>query len=98
MDKIQNVGLLTLLFLTGFLSGCETNPKVVYQERVLTVYQDRYVPVPPDLVEPIPIVSVPDKLTTIDLILMFQDQRTAARMCNGQLQAIAKLGERNGTE
>ena len=84
--------------LSGLLVGCETTPEVVYQERVRTVYQDRYVPVPDDLVEPVNIVKVPEQITTIDLIGMFQDQRTAARMCNGQLQAISTLGDNDGTE
>lgn len=80
------------LCLTGLLTGCATNPEVVYKDRVQTVYQDRYVPVPADLTEPVQIVQPPEKIDTITLITMFQDQRAAARMCNGQLGLIANLG------
>lgn len=81
------------LCLFGLLVACETNPKVVTETKTVTVFQDRYVPVPKELTEPVTIVQPPDKLDTIGLRTMFLDQRTAARMCNGQLKLISELGD-----
>lgn len=56
------------------------------------MYQDRYVPIPADLTEPVEIVQPYETITTLDLRQMFVSQRTQARMCNAQLQAISELG------
>lgn len=79
--------------LIGSLTGCETAPKVITKTKIQKVYQDRYVPVPSELTENVEIVQPPDKVDTITLRTMFLDQRTAARMCNGQLDLISQLGE-----
>ena len=93
MDEIKSAGLLTSLFLIGSLTACATNPEIIYKDRTRTVYKDMFEPIPADMVEQVLIVQPPDKLDTIGLMTMFKEQRTAARMCNGQLQAISKIGE-----
>lgn len=81
------------LFLIGLLSGCGNNPpKIVPVYKTVEVVRDRYVKPPEELVEPVTIVVLPNPLTAIDLRTGFLEQREAAKLCNGQLAEIAKIG------
>jgi len=57
------------------------------------IYRDKYITPPEELVRPVTVVVLPKPLTTIDLRTGFLEQREAAKLCNGQLAEIAKLGE-----
>lgn len=50
--------------------------------------------VPEELVRPVPIVYAMDaEVDTIDLKVMYEEQRTYAQMCNGQLAEIQGLAD-----
>ena len=81
------------LCLIGLLSGCGSNPpKVVTVYETVEVWRDIYVIPPEELVTAVDIVELPKPVSTIDLKVGFLEQREAAKLCNGQLAEIAKLG------
>ncbi len=58
--------------------------------KTVEVVKDRYIPVAPALTTPVEIIYAPDgDVDTIDLRVMYESQREQAKICNGQLSAIA---------
>jgi hypothetical protein len=91
--RIRLVVLWTSLCLTGLLLGCASQPPepiYVYQTEVL--WQTQYVNVPEDLTQPVPIVyATQPEVDTIDLKVLYEEQREYAKLCNGKLAEIATL-------
>ena len=82
-----------MLCLAGLLTGCATERIVTVYETV-TVTQDRYVIIPAPLTQPVEIVQPPDgDIDTIDLRVMYLEQKTRAKQCNGQLAEISTIGK-----
>lgn len=74
------------------LTGCATE-RVVVEYETAEVFVDRYVPVPESLTKPVDIVDLPENPDTITLGSAYKTQKTRARQCNGQLEAIRNLAK-----
>ncbi len=87
-----------ILCLTGLMTGCASEPRVVVEYETIEVARDRFVPVPRALTAPVEIVELEDNgglrnADTLQLGAAYRAQKVRAAQCNGQLAAIQKLGE-----
>ena len=83
--------LIALLLMTGFVTGCGSNPPIAEYCEPVTLYQDRYIPIDESLTEPVEVVDLPADFDLIDLGVAYKVNTTRAQQCNGRLEEIARI-------
>ena len=84
--------VLTLLFLTLFLTACG-NTKIIEKPVPVPYEVTRYVDVPDDLVIPREKTEIPETITYGEALELWSVDRATIDTLNGQMEAVDSLSE-----